>query len=160
MRAIKYFFTEAAARLWRGRSAAALAVLTIAVGLFVLGLFLALNGNLQRLVGRWTESAELSVYLKEDASPDQLRTIDDLVAGSGVAAHREYVSKTQAAARFRQDFPDLAGATARLESNPFPASIEVRLKPEARDAGAAGGKPGGGPGGAGGGGDARGGPAL
>jgi cell division transport system permease protein len=136
MRGIKYFFTEAAASLWRGRSAAALAVLTIAVGLFVLGLFLALNGNLQRLVGRWTESAELSVYLKDDASADQLRTIDDLVAGSGVAARREYVSKAQAAARFRQDFPDLAGPALRLESNPFPASIEVRLKPEARDAGA------------------------
>ena len=100
-----------------------LAVLTIAVGLFVLGLFLALNGNLQRLVGRWTESAELSVYLKDDASADQLRTIDALVGGSGVAAHREYVSKAQAAARFRQDFPDLAGPAQRLEHNPFPASI-------------------------------------
>ena len=136
MRAVKYFFIEAAASLWRGRSAAVLAVLTIAVGLFVLGLFLALNGNLQRLVGRWTESAELSVYLKDDASADQLRTIDALVGGSGVAAHREYVSKAQAAARFRQDFPDLAGPAQRLEHNPFPASIEVRLKPEARDAGA------------------------
>jgi cell division transport system permease protein len=136
MRAVKYFFVEAAASLWRGRSAAVLAVLTITVGLFVLGLFLALNGNLQRLVGRWTESAEMSVYLKDDASAEQLRTIDALVGGSGVAAHREYVSKAQAAARFRQDFPDLAGPAQRLEHNPFPASIEVRLKPEARDAGA------------------------
>jgi cell division transport system permease protein len=136
VRAVRYFFTEAAASLWRGRSAAALAVLTIAVGLFVLGLFLALNGNLQRLVGRWTESAELSVYLKDDVNAGQLRLVDDLVAQSGVAAHREYVSKAQAVARFRQDFPDLAGPAQRLENNPFPASIEVRLKPEARNAGA------------------------
>ena len=49
--ALRYFFAEAAASLWRGRSAAGLAVLTIAVGLFVLGLFLALNANLQRIVG-------------------------------------------------------------------------------------------------------------
>jgi cell division transport system permease protein len=137
VRAIKYFFVEATASLWRGRSAAGLAVLTIAVGLFVLGLFLALNANLQRLVGRWTESAELSVYLKDDATADQLRTVDELVAESGLAAHREYVSKAQAAARFRQDFPDLAGPAQRLETNPFPASFEVRLSPEARDAGAA-----------------------
>ena len=137
MRALKYFFTEAAASLWRGRSAAILAVLTIAVGLFVLGLFLALNTNLQRLVGRWTESAELSVYVKDDVTPEQLRLVDDLVAQSGLAAHREYVSKAQAAARFSQDFPDLAGAAQRLDSNPFPASIEVRLKPDARSSGAA-----------------------
>lgn len=137
MRAIKYFLVEAAASLWRGRKAAILAVLTIAGGLFVLGFFLALNSNLQRLVGRWSETTELSVYVKDDASPEQLRVVDELVAQSGLAAHRVYVSKEQAAARFRADFPDLAGTAQRLETNPFPASFEVRLKPEVREAGAA-----------------------
>ena len=64
MRALKYFVVEAAASLWRGRRAALLAILTIAAGLFVLGFFLTLNTNLQRLVGRWSESAELAVYLR------------------------------------------------------------------------------------------------
>ncbi len=114
-----------------------LAVVTIAAGLFVLGVFLLLNANLQRLVGRWTQSAELSVYLKDDVSADQLRIVDDLVGGSGLAAHREYVSKTQAASRFRQDFPDLAGPAERLDTNPFPASVEVRLQPGAGNAGTA-----------------------
>lgn len=137
MRALTYYFSEAAASLWRGRKAATLSVLTITGGLFVLGFFLALNTNLQRLVGRWTESAELSVYLKDDATGEQLRMVDELVAQSGLAAHHEYVSKPQAAARFKQDFPDLAGAADRVENNPFPASFEVRLKPEVREAGAA-----------------------
>src|SRR4051794_20369646 len=99
MRAFKYFVSEAAASLWRGRSAAILSILTIARGLFVLGFFLVLNTNLQRLVGRWTESAELSVYLKDDVTQDQLRTVDDLIAGSGLAAERQYISKPQAIAR-------------------------------------------------------------
>ncbi len=137
MRALQYFFSEAAASLWRGRRAAILAVLTIAAGLFVLGLFLALNGNLQGLVSRWTESAELSVYLKDDATDAQMRTLDELIDGSGLAAARSYVTRAQASARFREDFPDLAGAAGQLESNPFPASIDVRLKPEARSAGGA-----------------------
>ena len=137
MRALRYFVLEAAASLWRGRTAAVLSVLTIAGGLFVLRFFLTLNTNLQRVVGRWTESAELSVYLKDDATAAQLRVIDDLIGQSGLAASREYVSKPQAAARFKQDFPDLAGAADRMENNPFPASFEVRLKPEVREAGAA-----------------------
>jgi cell division transport system permease protein len=137
MRAFNYFVSEAAASLWRGRKAAILSVLTIAGGLFVLGFFLVLNSNLQRLVGRWTESAELSVYLKDDATPEQLRIVDDLISGSGLATEREYISKDQAVARFKQDFPDLAGATSRLETNPFPASFEIRLKPEVREAGGA-----------------------
>src|SRR5882672_10624526 len=137
MRAFKYFLSEAAASLWRGRRAAIYSVITIAGGLFVLGFFLVLNANLQRVVGRWTESAELSVYLKDDVTADQLRMVDELIAGSGLAAQREYVSKSQAMARFKQDFPDLSGATDRLEGNPFPASFEFRLKPEVRDAGGA-----------------------
>ena len=47
------------------------------------------------------------------------------------------MSKQQAATRFRQDFPDLASSVERLDANPFPASVEVRLKPEMRAAGAA-----------------------
>ena len=137
MHALRYFIVEASASLWRGRKAAILSVLTIAGGLFVLGFFLALNTNLQRVVGRWTESAELSVYLKDDATPGQLQVVDELVAQSGLAARREYVTKDQAATRFKQDFPDLAGAADRMDSNPFPASFEVRLKPEVREAGAA-----------------------
>src|SRR3982751_6959075 len=100
MRAIKYFLAEATASLWRGRKAAVLSVLTIAGGLFVLGFFLVLNAILQRLVGRWTESAELSVYLKDDVTSDQLKMVDYLIAGSGLAAAREHVSKQQPADRF------------------------------------------------------------
>jgi cell division transport system permease protein len=137
MRAFNYFLSEATASLWRGRKAAVLSILTIAGGLFVLGFFLVLNTNVQRLVGRWTQSAELSVYLKDDITQDQLRVVDDLIAGSGLAAERAYISKSQAISRFQQDFPDLAGATTRLESNPFPASFEIQLKPEVRDAGGA-----------------------
>jgi cell division transport system permease protein len=137
VRAIKYFFIEAGASLWRRRGAATVAILTIAAGLFVLGFFLVLNANLQRLVGRWSESAELSVYLRDEVTADQLKMIDGLILQSQLVAEREYLSKEQAAARFRQDFPDMAGAASKLETNPFPASFEVQLKPEVREAGQA-----------------------
>ena len=134
MHALRYFFSEAFASLWRGRRAAVLSILTIAAGLFVLGLFLLINVNLQRLVARWAESAELSVYLEDGITDEQLRSIDDMIGGSGVTAERRYVSKDQALARFRADFPDLAGAASALESNPLPASFELRLNPAIREA--------------------------
>ena len=66
MRALNYFVNEAAESLLRSWRSAALAILTIAAGLFVLGFFLMVNNNLQRVVGRWSEAAEMSVYLKDD----------------------------------------------------------------------------------------------
>jgi cell division transport system permease protein len=133
MHALRYFVETAASSLWRGRRAAALAILTIAAGLFVLGFFLLLNVNLQRLVSRWGESAEMSVYLKDDATSDDLNGIDQMIATSGLSSERHYTSKQEAGARFRTDFPDLASAASALDRNPFPASFDIRLKPEVRE---------------------------
>lgn len=135
MRGLKYFFHEAIASLLRGWRSAVLGVLTIAAGLFVLGFFLVLNTNLQQMVGRWSEAAELSVFLHDEATAEQLKGIETIVDSSGLAAERRYVSKSEALSRFKQEFPDLAGAAG--DRNPLPASIEVRLNDRARDAGEA-----------------------
>jgi cell division transport system permease protein len=133
MRALKYAFNEALASLKRGWQSAVLAILTIAAGLFVLGFSLILNNNLQQVVGRWAEAAELSVFLRDDVTPQQLAAVDKLVAESGLSAERQYVSKAEAVKRFGEDFPDLGPAAYALEGNPFPASFEVRLNPRARN---------------------------
>lgn len=133
MRALTYFVNEATESLLRSWRAAMLAILTIAAGLFVLGFFLMVNSNLQRVVGRWSEAAEMSVFLKDDVTKEQLQALDAAVAQSGLAVERKHMTKKDAVARFREDFPDLAGAADRLERNPFPASLEVRLAPGARD---------------------------
>ena len=137
MRALKYFLNEATESLLRSWRSASLAILTIAAGLFVLGFFLMVNDNLQRVVGRWSEAAEMSIYLKDEATREQVQALEALIDQTGVAAERKYLSKTDALARFREDFPDLAGATERLDRNPLPASLEVRLGAKARGTSAA-----------------------
>jgi cell division transport system permease protein len=134
MRALKYFVTEAAASLWRGRRSAILAILTIGAGLFVLGFFLIVNTNVRRLTERWGESAEFAVYLRDDITAPQLEAVQSLIDSSGLSAARQYVSKEQAAQRFGKDFPDLGATAGKLSRNPFPASVDVRLRPEVRAA--------------------------
>jgi len=132
MRALKYFLTEASASLLRSWRSATLAILTIAAGLFVLGFFLMVNSNLQQVVGRWSESAEMSVFLEDAATDEQVKAVDAEIAASGVGRDRSHMTKSDAIARFRQDFPDLSAAADKLSRNPFPASIEVRLTPAAQ----------------------------
>lgn len=135
--AIRYSLGEAVASLLRNRRQAALAMLTIAAGLFVLGFFLVVHANLQRVLDRWNEAAELSAYLHDDVTPEQRRAIQVQVERSGLAEHSRYVSKDEAAVRFRADFPDLARTADALANNPLPASIDVRLNAGARSQGAA-----------------------
>ena len=132
MRALSYFFGEAAESLVRGWRPAAFSMLTIAAGLFVLGFFLMVNANLQRLVGRWSDAAELAVYLRDDATSEQSAAIGDLIAKSGLAESTERLTKDEAKRAFATQFPDLAGATAGLDHNPFPASFEARLNARAQ----------------------------
>jgi len=128
VRALRYAIEEAGLSLWRGRQAGLLSTLTIALALFVLGGFLVVTANLDRLGAEWGRAAELSVYLNDEVSPEQRRAVDAALASSDVVASREYVSKADALTRFRQTFSDLSRALDGLGGNPLPASIEARLR--------------------------------
>jgi cell division protein FtsX len=53
LQALRYFFREAGINLLRGWKVSLLAVLTIAVSLFIGGAFLLVSGNLSASVERW-----------------------------------------------------------------------------------------------------------
>ncbi len=129
MRALRYAFEEAFTSLWRGRQAGLLSTMTIALALFVLGGFLIVTANLERLGSEWSNAAELSVYLKDDVSAGDRRGVELLLVPGEIVAAHEYVSKAEALARFKQTFGDLATAVDGLSGNPLPASLEVRLRP-------------------------------
>jgi len=129
MRALRYAVEEALTSLWRGRQAGLLSTLTIALALFVLGGFLVVTANLERLGSEWSNAAEMSVYLKDDITADERRGVEGAVATGDLIAAHEYVSKAYALARFKLTFGDLAAAVDGAGGNPLPASLEVRLKP-------------------------------
>jgi cell division transport system permease protein len=128
--AIKYFLSEAASSLWRRRRASVIAILTIGAAMAIPGAFAVAVENAERLLARWQESAEMSVFLREDATRTQIAAIEERLRQSALTSSQYYVSKAEALRRFRRDFPDLGAAAASLEQNPLPASIEARLAPE------------------------------
>ena len=131
MRALEYAMREGWASLWRSRGSSAFAVVAIALAMTVLGALLLLTWNAQRLLAQWTTAAEFSVYLRDDATSEQRGAIEALIDQSGATDQREYVSKTDALARFRRQFADLASLTQGFDDNPFPASLEVRVRANA-----------------------------
>jgi cell division transport system permease protein len=131
-----YCLEEALASLRRQRVSVVLSVLTIAAALLVLGGFLLATVNLDRAVSKWSAAAEFSIYLADEISPEQRVALNTLLEEQAAVASRQYVSKADAAVRFRRDFPDLAAGFADLPQNPLPASIEVRLDPARADAAA------------------------
>lgn len=131
MRALQYSFDEAATSLWRGRQSGLLSTATIALALFVLGGFLIVTANLERLGAEWSRAAEVSVYLTDTVTPQERHAIEIALTPGSLVASQDFVSKAEALARFKQTFTDLASTADGLGDNPLPASIEVRLQPGA-----------------------------
>ena len=131
MRALDYAFRHGWSSLWRRRGSSVFAVLAIALALIVLGALLLVTWNVEQLLSRWTSSAEFSIYLRDDATSEQRGVLESVIDQSGATVGREYISKTQALARFRREFAELAEIATGLENNPFPASLEVRVRAEA-----------------------------
>ncbi|HXD20144.1 MAG TPA: ABC transporter permease [Vicinamibacterales bacterium] len=137
MRAIDYALREAWASLWRGGRSAAFAVLAITLAAVVLGAILLVSWNVDRLLTQWTAASEFSVFLRDDATSEQRGAIEAAIDQSGVTEGHEYVSKAEALTRFRSQFADLASLTSDLGDNPFPASLEVRVRADAEQNGRA-----------------------
>jgi len=134
MRALNYFVDEALASLSRRYKTALIASATIAAALFVLGAFLVVTTNMQRLFSRWQEAAEVSVYLQDDSTTSDRSGIETVLRNSPVVRTVEFVSKEEALRRFKQNFSELAAAATDLPANPLPASVEVKLAPSSAPA--------------------------
>ena len=134
MRVLRYSFEEAVASLWRGRRSSLLLVATIAAALVVLGALLLVSWNVERLLAQWAAAAAMSVYVRDDVTPEARAAVEQMLRESELVADHEFVSKAEALSRFRRDFADLAGVIDDVTAYPFPASFEVRLVPDVRDA--------------------------
>jgi cell division transport system permease protein len=131
MSVVGYAFAEALVSLRRSGRSALVSVGTIAIAFATLGSFLLVSVNVQRVLEQWLEAAELSVYLHDTATDAERAALEQLLRAHPAVAAVEYVSSQAALDRFRTDFPELQEVTAGLGGNPFPAALEVRLRPGA-----------------------------
>jgi cell division transport system permease protein len=129
LRAFRYFVEEALTSLWRSRLITGLSVITIAVSLFVLGAFLSLASNLADVVARWSDKVQVTFYL-EDQLPEAPREgLTAALRADPAVESVAYISREEALRRFRALFREMRSLPEDLGENPFPAALEVTLKP-------------------------------
>jgi len=136
MKSTAYALQEAWVSLRRGGRSAVMSIGTIAIAFLTLGGFLLASANLQAVVERWASAAEMSLYLSDAIDEASRQALIAELTDHPAVAGVEFVAKEQALERFRTDFPEL-GEIVFAGDNPFPASLEVRLKTDPASAGAA-----------------------
>ena len=98
--------------------------LVMAVALSLpMGLSLILS-NIERLGGSWQRAAQISLYLKLDASARDGEALRDQIKALPGVAEAEYVSRDQALNEFQQQ-SGLGEALRELPDNPLPGVVVV-----------------------------------
>ena len=127
--ALWYFAREAvqsAVRSWR---ISLVAVLTLAISLFLCGLFLLVLQNFGSTIEGWRSGLRVVAYLEEDISEADRSSLEDLLAAPEWVDSVIEVDSEEAAARFEAAFPGLTNLTGGSGASPFPASLEGILDP-------------------------------
>lgn len=128
LQALLYFIKEAAMNLIRGWKVSLLAILTIAVSLFLGGVFLLISGNLRLLIEGWEKESKLVVYLEEGVELEtKNQLLQDLQRSSQVAEVQE-IDREIAEQRFRSAFPSMADLLEGWGESPLPESLEIQLQ--------------------------------
>jgi cell division transport system permease protein len=129
---VPYSLREALAAFRRSPLLAFLSVMAIAFSLFVIGLFGLTAYNIGQAIRQVEEKVEIVAYLDETASEAQLGPAEAEVRALPEVAGVLYVTRLEALAQAREEMEEFRDVFDDLESNPLPASLEVRLKPGSR----------------------------
>lgn len=110
----------------------ALSVFSLSVAFVCLATSLLVVTNLQAVERRWAHAGRASVYLKDDATSQDVASLKDALAKVPGVTAVHYVSSGQARDTFAKD-EDPRGALAALPAEAFPASIEVDVATDVSD---------------------------
>ena len=112
----------------------ALSITTIAFSLFTLGLFGLVAINLRQALRGLEERVEIVAFVLRGTPAETITVASEDIAAFPEVREVAYVSEEQALARARRELVEFRDAYRDLQTNPLPASIEVRLKEGYRDA--------------------------
>ncbi len=128
IRTSEYFIREVFMSLRRNNWMSLASIGTVAVSLFIFGMFLMLVLNMNKMAESLESQVQINVYLEDSVDREQARDIEsDLKELEGVQAVT-FVTKDEAMERFKERLGDQKTLLEALDdTNPLPDSFEVMI---------------------------------
>lgn len=122
MTRLRLVLSEAVRSIGANVSTAFAATMTVLIGMFLLGLFIALGSWVVSWSDHVKNQLEVKVFFLDDVKPKQVDAVRLYLEKDDRVKEFQFVSKVEALERMQRRYPEL---TANLPSNPLPASYEV-----------------------------------
>lgn len=126
---IEYYFREVLLSMIRNRWMTFASIGTVAVSLFVLGVFLILVMNMNKMATSLESQVQISVYINDNLPEQGRKDIERMTRDMKSVASVEYVPREQALKILQERLGENKKILDALgESNPLPNSFQVTVK--------------------------------
>ena len=122
MTRFKLVFSEAVRSIAANLSTSVAATMTVLIGMFLLGLSIALGSWVVSWSNHVKSELQVKVFFVDSVTPKEVNTVGTYLSKDTRIKEYHFVSKTEALKQMKKKYPQL---TANLPSNPLPASYEV-----------------------------------
>ena len=127
-RTSEYFVREVFVSLKRNNWMSFASIGTVAVSLFVLGVFLLLVLNMNRMASTLESQVQISVYLQDELKGAEKDELEERISDLSGIQSVKYVDRDEAIERFRERLGDQKYLLDALgDKNPLPDSFEVTV---------------------------------
>lgn len=106
---------------------------TMATSLFVFGIFILVQENIQHMLKGWGDHIQISTYLDKDVGTDQVQAIMESIRALPEVDQARHISREQAWNDFRTALGAQSAVLEGLPRDVLPASFEITVKPAYRE---------------------------
>jgi cell division transport system permease protein len=119
---LKLVFSEALRSIGSNISTSFAATTTVLIGMFLLGLLIALGSWVVSWSDHVKDQLEVKVFFVDGVAPKQVNAVGAFLRTDDRIKDYQFVSRAEALERMQKRYPEL---TADLPTNPLPASYEI-----------------------------------
>ncbi len=128
MRVFIYSLHTAIKNLWHEKWINFLTVMTVGVGLILLGTFVLITLNMDSAIKRWSKGFGIVAYLNDNLSRDEEDALNERFQKDPDIVEITYVSRTAALDELKDALGDRKSILQGFDKNPLPASFELKLR--------------------------------
>ena len=128
MKIVTYSIQTVMKSFWREKWINLLTILSISIGLSLVTTFIMITFNMDSVIQRWAKNFGLVVYLNDNITNEEEKTLERRFSQDVEIAEVKYISKELALKELHATLGENALILKGLQENPLPSSFELRLK--------------------------------
>lgn len=103
-------------------------IMTIALSILVISVFMLFFENTSRLLEAWNQGGRAMVYLSDSFTIDRMPELKEKILSRGQIIEINFISRDDALEKLRQDMTSRSAFLKTLKDNPLPHAFEIRMQ--------------------------------